>query len=505
MTEEPRSASKEQEQGSKEIPLAYRVVRSGLWVTSASYWTIGFGFVANIALTRMLVPSDYGDFALAMFFFMLLQLRGKFGLTYAFAQLPEDDNAAIGTYVSLDVGLGLASLALVLLAAFPMAYFGYSAAVIALTIVMAVMSLIESFGSVIGAILSKHLWTRPGSTIVSIALPLSYLPAFGLAAVGRGNWSLIAQYVTMILISQIGIWIFAWIRLRPTIQFEWKFRRSTLQRLLSFGGIVGMSAFIGAMGMQVDNFYLGTFSSSEALGFYDRAYRTSQWPTLLLSALIVNSAYFTYSKLQNDTARLQRTVSMMFWISANMALPISVVLLVSAPDLIVAAYGIQWLPAAPILRVLVIVSVIRPLWDNASALLTAVGQPSRAIVMLGTQLTALVVFGWPLTFFYGAMGTAVAACISFFVGLIPLYRSLGKVVHPDTITVYTVPALAAGLTVAVYMIIDYSIPSADVHVWLRLFIKVVYAVTAYFVFLWILQPRETNQRLAYVIRLIRSR
>ncbi len=58
-------------------PLAYRAVRGSLWSVGSAYWVIGFGFVANILLTRLLTPAVYGDFALAVFFATLFQLRSK--------------------------------------------------------------------------------------------------------------------------------------------------------------------------------------------------------------------------------------------------------------------------------------------------------------------------------------------------------------------------------------------------------------------------------------------
>jgi hypothetical protein len=49
-------------------PLAYRATQGGLWVTVSSGWQLLFGFIANIFLTRLLMPSAFGEFALAMFF-----------------------------------------------------------------------------------------------------------------------------------------------------------------------------------------------------------------------------------------------------------------------------------------------------------------------------------------------------------------------------------------------------------------------------------------------------
>ncbi|RMD82976.1 MAG: polysaccharide biosynthesis protein, partial [Chloroflexi bacterium] len=78
-----------------EQPLAYRAVRNGVWVALGSYWVNGFGFVANIALIRLLTPAIYGEFALAMFFYTLFDLQSKVGLNFAFAQQREVNGETI--------------------------------------------------------------------------------------------------------------------------------------------------------------------------------------------------------------------------------------------------------------------------------------------------------------------------------------------------------------------------------------------------------------------------
>jgi len=47
-----------------EEPLAFRVVRGGLFVVASSYFNILFGFPANLILTRLLSPECFGVFSL---------------------------------------------------------------------------------------------------------------------------------------------------------------------------------------------------------------------------------------------------------------------------------------------------------------------------------------------------------------------------------------------------------------------------------------------------------
>ena len=100
--------SQTEQQGA--TPLAYRAVRGSAWVVAAAYWSIGFGFAANILLTRLLTPEVYGEYALAVFFATLFQLRTKVGLSYAYAQERAVTGAAAGTVFTLDVLLGIGGL-----------------------------------------------------------------------------------------------------------------------------------------------------------------------------------------------------------------------------------------------------------------------------------------------------------------------------------------------------------------------------------------------------------
>ncbi len=130
LAQEPVEAASEQVEQSGQpsaTPLAQRAVRGGLWVVAAAYWTIGFGFVANILLTRLLTPEVYGEYALATFFAMLFQLRTKVGLAYAFAQERTVTGTAVGTVFTLDVLLGIGGVAIGLIATPILLALGYSA------------------------------------------------------------------------------------------------------------------------------------------------------------------------------------------------------------------------------------------------------------------------------------------------------------------------------------------------------------------------------------------
>lgn len=499
---DPTSTPPEDEISSESTSLAFRAVRGGLWVMAGSYWTLGFGFVANILLTRLLTPEVYGEFALAVFFYTLFQLRQKVGLNFAFAQQERITGRALGTYFWLDALLGVGGLLIALIAAPVLLWLGYAPAIAGIMLVLAVISVGESLLGVFSATLERDLRFKPGSLIGSVALTFSYIPAFWLALIGRGELSLVAQIVTFSLGSLSLFALYAWRRMRSLRQMRWRFDRQLAVEYLRFGGLAGAGNFAASLAQQTDNFLVGTFAGTAPLGYYDRAYRTMQWPSLLLNALLSRSALFTYARLKDDTERLQRTVAMLIWLSISVTMPIALGLLLAAPDLVLLLYGERWLPAVPILRIMFLAAVLRPLWDNANALFVGGGRPKAALAISGVQLVGVLVLGALLGSWLGVEGVALAVGVAYVVSLIVALRLLTGSINVSLWSQLGAPALAAAAVVAVYVLINRLLPLNDAALAVRVAGKALFAVIGYYAISFLLQPGETRNRVSYLRRLM---
>lgn len=489
--------------GDPGTPIAFRAVRGGIWLLGSSYWSLAFGFVANIFLMRLLTPQIYGEFALGMFFYTLFHLRGKLGLNFAFAQQKAINGETIGTLFTLDVLLGLGGLLLTLAAAPFLLYWGYSQAVLVIAVVMAVLAFLESFLAVFGVVLETNLHFKPGSIISSVVMPISYIPAFLLALGREGQYSLLAQAATFSLLSQLVGLIYIAYALRPLFRLRWRYRSSLAMNYIKFGATTGIGNFIAGQVMQIDNFILGTLAGTTVLGHYDRAYRLAQWPALLLNAVIGRAAVFTYSQLRDDRQRLQRSSTMMLWITANVATPVALALFVSAPDLVLLLFGAQWLPVVPILRILLIVSVVRPLWENLGALFIGIGEPRRIIEVSLLQLAVLAVAGGLLAHVADALGMATAVVVATLTGLVVAYVMLRRLFSLPLRDTFMGSFLAASLTLALYWVLVRMV-GGELPLWLAVTWKIAYALAGFVLFSALVQPVQFRSRLAYILRLVRK-
>lgn len=485
-------------------PLASRVVRGGLWVALSSYLNVGFGFLANLVLTRLLAPEHFGIFALAGFFASLINLRPKAGINHAFAQRQEMSGALVGTHLVLDVGAGLASLALAGLAVPVLRALGYGADVAWVVVALAAVGVSDSFMGTAWVLLDRELDFGRTSLVTSLAFPLSYLPAFWLALRGGGYWSLIAQNAAYALLLLVGMWWMARRRLPHIWRLHWRFDPQVARSLLRFGAMVGAATMAGMFLTQFDNFLVGTFVSVAVLGFYDRAYRIAQWPSTLVTSVVNRAAFYTYARVQDDPARLQKTVTMTLWLITTLALPFALAIFAAAPDLVSLLYGPRWLPAVPFVRFLVVYSLLRPLLDLVGSLFVAVGRPKRATAVSGVQALALAATATPLTLAWGALGTCVGVGLAFAAGLLAAYRYLRRTVALALREALAAPAVGMVLALAAYVLAWQSGLLDPLPLAARLAAKSGLVVAAFFAGMLALQGRSTVERLRYLGRLMRA-
>jgi O-antigen/teichoic acid export membrane protein len=487
-----------------EPPLATRAVRGGLWAMLGAYWMVGFGFLINIVLVRLIDDPDvFGTFAGALVFAQIFRPATLLGLNYAFVNHQELSGESIGTYALLNMLAMVAGVLLMLLLAPLLRTLGYDEAVVLASIAMALVMAISTLTDTFRVLLEKELHFGALSLWQALTFSLSFVPAVWLAWRYGTVWSLISAPLTQHVLALVGIiWLLR--RHMPLVwQVRWRFDWTLARQFVRYGVVVGLGFLATALLSHLDDFYILTFVGLTTLGFYDRAYRTAQWPSTLLASLTARLALYTYARLQDDMARLRKTIEMVLWLIMTLALPLSLAIFLAAPDMIILFYGETWLPATIFLRILVIFAVIRPLWENASNLFVAIGRPRLPLIFMLAQVATLALAGLPFTLLWGALGTCAAVALAFAVGMALIQRDIRREVGLDMARTLALPLLVTLLAGGGYLALAALLPLAEWPLLLRLSFKVGYGFGSFALLTLLLQPRATLERVAYIWRLAR--
>jgi len=488
-------------QTQNDTPLAYRAVQGSMWAALGSYWHLAFGFGANILLMRLLLPSAFGTFALASFFTSLCAVRSLINPDQAFVRQKEVSGDTLGTYCVLSIGASFAGLLLVVILAPVFHRAGYDSLVMEVAVVLSVGGLLGSLTGIMGTVVEQGLYIREMSIMRAVFFPLSYVPGFWLAVHDGGVWSIVVQNITFNLLQGGGsLWL-----ARRKIGFiwseKWRFNPLLARRFLRFGSVVGIAAVTSTFLTQIDNFFIGTFVGVAALGLYDRAYRVAEWPDLVFAGINGRIAYYIYARLQDDRVRLEKALSMIFWGIGQTAFPVAMAVFVVAPDLILFLYGEKWGGAVIFVRLLVVYSLFRPLWNGAGAYFTATGKPGKMITWNTVQVGVLVAAGLPFTVMWGAIGTCIAVILANTTGTVLVCRSLSREASLKLGSILLVPALACIPALVFFCSAEHYGYMATLPVFLRILIKSAATVTSFYFFVVLVRPKETKERVVYIRRL----
>lgn len=389
------------------MSLASRSTRGALFLSASTLINIAVGFFGGIVLARLLPPNDFGTFALAATIFAFADVRVKLQLEQKFLRDQDERAIHLDTFFTVSVGLALISFVAVLIGA---------AIIVALAridlalclVALGTFGLLDPLTTAIRLSIEKNVAFRAVSAIQTSAALAQFGATLLGALLGFGLWSLLLGTAISACVN-LGLFLRVAPR-RPRLRFDHALAREFIAYGVRYGFVYAVSAIILT---QFDNFIIGLLSGTYTLGFYDRAYRTSSWPTVLISASLGRIALPTYAKLHDDPAALAKAFAMVVWMLVAFTTPLALIVLLTAPDLVALLYGDQWLPSIPILQMLAVFAVFRPLWDNMVSVLVATKRAGQMARLVFIQAVALIGLATPLTWVWGAVGTAFSVGVAF--------------------------------------------------------------------------------------------
>jgi O-antigen/teichoic acid export membrane protein len=281
-----------------------------------------------------------------------------------------------------------------------------SAAVTRVLRVQSIVFIATGAGTVARAQLQRRLDFRRLFAVDLISYLLGYaLIAIGGAILGWGVWSLVIGSLVQSGLASVMCVIIARAPIRPLLA------KKEARDLLGFGVGVTLNGVISYVGRNGDNFLVGRFLGTTALGLYSRAFNFMMLPINYITSVIPTIMMPAFSEIQTDKARVGRGYLMGVQTAALITAPVMVWVVVSAPHLILGLYGDRWAGAVVPLQLLAAAGVPR-------AMLGLAGAVAQACNRVGSEMPLQIGFALAITIGatigsrYGLAGVAVAVSIA---------------------------------------------------------------------------------------------
>jgi O-antigen/teichoic acid export membrane protein len=399
-----------------------QVVRSVGWQVTK----VAVQIVQYIVLARLVLPAEYGKFALALPVFALLTALNDGGLSTAAVTGRRYDVRLASDLCVTQLGLGLAT-GIAMVVAAPILAFVFD------------LPELRSVGGWLALCLLINAWSlqprarlrrevRIGAlALVEIAgVVLSLAAAWVLHTRVSGLGLLIVAQVTNVAVTTVAALLMAPVRF-------YRFRGTDSYRhAVEIGRHMVATNVLNSAGNQLPALILGFFVLVDQVGFFNRANQLLNLPLFVLAPALTNFLLPLLSRAVGQREQCARHVRRTLRLFLAATIPACVWIAIGPADLIAGILGDEWRPAVPILSALSPVFIVQLV--AVVALVTMVSaERSRTVRMYSILNLAVTLAAVIATAPFGVMAMALGLTLSGLLVRAPL--AVGLAIREGTLSV----------------------------------------------------------------------
>ncbi|BDA72021.1 probable polysaccharide transport protein [Rivularia sp. IAM M-261] len=384
--------------------LKQKAVKGVIWTAIENWGSRVISFVVFLLLARLLEPKTFGLVALASVFFAFMQVFLDQGFSQAIIQRKDVDNEHLDTAFWTNISIALLLSAMSMVGAGLIATLFKEPQLIPIIRWLSLSFLFAALNSVQSAILSRNLAFKALSLRTLIATLVGGAVGITMAFSGFGVWSLVGQQLANGLVGVLVLWWSTdW---RPGFNVS----KKHFHELFAFGiNVVGINA-LNFLNTRSDDFLIGYFLGSVALGYYTVAYRILLMVNQLMVGTIQKTALPVFSRLQAEPERLRQAFYTAIGLTTLVAFPVFIGLSVLAPELVIVIFGEQWKPSIPVMQILNLIGLLYAGFNYNNPMIMALGKPAWGLGLSGLQAVGNVI-GFAIAVRWGIIAVASAYLI----------------------------------------------------------------------------------------------
>jgi O-antigen/teichoic acid export membrane protein len=399
------------------LPLKQNAVSALKWNYLGQGVRSGSGFVIGIVLARLLGPTPFGEVAIAGLVIGLGCLMADFGFGAALIQPKEVTDEEIRFAFSVQVLLGLVLSVAGFCASGLIARAFRQPHVTPVLQVLMLTFVLQSIGLTSSSLLRRQLAFKTMQTAQVISYISGYLAVgIPLAYLGYGVWALVAAQMVQTALNAALLYNASRHSVTPLLSLRYR-------RLIMFGGTVIGTNLANWTIYNLDTAIAGRCFGVFDLGLYNRAFVFATTP---VNGAIIGLQQVLFpgtARAQDEHEKLKRTYLGSLAILALVTVPAYAAVAMAPRTILVALYGQQWAPAAPLLAAFAVAMPFYALMGVVGPLLWGMGKVGYELrVQLVVGIAAVASF--PLASRVSLLALAWAVAAIYLLRLILMTRAL---------------------------------------------------------------------------------
>jgi PST family polysaccharide transporter len=188
--------------------------------------------------------------------------------------------------------------------------------------------------------------------------------------------------------------------------------------MIHFGAGLTVTGLLVYLGYNAEKIMIGRFWGANAIGFYGRAYQIISIPIDSLHSAFGEVAFAALSRLRDDSIRMRRYFLKGFSLNLGLTLPVAIVCLLFADDVVLVVLGPKWAAVTDTVRLLAPATIAFAICHPMACLVFSQGLVKRGLQVSLVRAT-LMVSGCAIALPYGPNAVAAAYSAVLVLWVIP--------------------------------------------------------------------------------------
>lgn len=403
------------------MSLSRRVTRAGFWVVTALVLTRVISLLRLSVLAHLLVPDDFGLMALITLVVSSLWALSDVGIAAAIIQRINLEAVFLHTAWHLNWMRGLILATGCWLLA-PVAAQFFSRPELELWLHWAALiPLIRGFESLGGVLMQRELDFKRRTWLDLSREVASTLTAIGLAVYWHaGVQALFGGLLAGALVSVAVSYLVH--NYRPSLVFKLE----AVRDIWKFGGhlmVAGVLLFAMTNG---DDVVIGKLLGTEQLGYYGVAFSLAGILTNQMVKIFNSVIFPAFSEIQVDIERMRVALGISAHLMAGLLTPVVCGVWLVPAQVIELGFGNRWLPAVPVLMVLMAMGWVRGMATVFGPVLMAKGLTAVVHRMKWIEFIVFAISIVPAVHLWGILGAAWVLLMVYLLSLLLHIRAVDR-------------------------------------------------------------------------------
>ncbi|MEH6409392.1 MAG: lipopolysaccharide biosynthesis protein [Hyphomonas sp.] len=458
------------------------------------------GLLSLVFIARLLSPMDFGVFGMALVTFSIPEILTSGSLGESLIQRKNLKPGHVNSVFIQSLLLAFVFWLIVVLSA-PLIARGFNQPeLVPILRVFSVVLLIGALTSVPAALLQRDLRFSEITMVDVVGTIVAAVVGVTLAYFLRNVWALVGMEMSRRTVRLVAFAYLA--KWRPSFESSW----TATRELTRFNSANMISKFVQAVDGAVPRVFIGSMLGPAALGMFNISVRLLMQVNGAVVSPFAAVALPVASQTQNDLPMLHRAIEGAMRLAALIAYPTFIGACVIAPVAVPIVFGEQWIPAVPIIQVVLLMGLRSPTTAFNAGVLMGVGRPDYILKIAIVSLVASTILVLA-TIRYGLYAVVIALLVqqlmTWMLGALAVKSAIGFPMHRQVIAGSTafIAALVMGLIVWLSM---RMLPDA----WtgpIEMLVLVPIGVVSYLAALACLSPRLAHRVVQALIILVQGR